>query len=91
MVLRDLRLDCVFDCLVGLATFLMLALAALSHREGVQIVAYVLIAVGFLNIAVMFVTPVLARRAASWTLGIKITMRKRSPARHSGIRTLVSE
>jgi hypothetical protein len=64
---------------IGVATFVTLAIATRTHNVAAQGVARAVIAVGAVTIVLMFLTPVLARRAASQTLGVKINRRNNPP------------
>lgn len=64
---------------IGLALFASLAIAARTHNPAAQAIAVAVIVVGAATIVVMFLTPVLARRAASQTLGLKIDRRNNPP------------
>jgi hypothetical protein len=59
---------------IGLVLFITIAIAAKSDSPVAWAVAYTLIVIAFATVAVMAVAPILARRAASRTLGVKITI-----------------
>jgi hypothetical protein len=67
---------------IGLALFVTLAIATLTHNAVAQGLAVTVIVIGGATIAAMFLTPVLARRAATQTLGVKIN-RHNNPPRDS--------
>jgi hypothetical protein len=64
---------------IGLGLFATIGTAARTHNAAAQAIADAVIVVCGATILVMFVTPVLARRAASHTLGVKINRRNHPP------------
>jgi hypothetical protein len=64
---------------IGLALFVTVAIAARTHNAAARGVAIVVIVISGITIALMFLTPVLARRVASQTLGVKINRRNTPP------------
>jgi heme exporter protein D len=64
---------------IGLALFVTVAIAARTHNAAAQGLATAVIVISGVTIALMFLTPVLARRAASQTLGVKINRRNHPP------------
>jgi hypothetical protein len=68
---------------IGLALFVTIGIAASTHNAAAQGIVVAVIAIGGITIAVMFLMPLLARRAASQTLGVNIN-RRNNPPRDSG-------
>jgi NhaP-type Na+/H+ or K+/H+ antiporter len=67
---------------IGVALFVAVAIAAQTHKAAAQGVAVAVIVVAGATIVVMFLAPILARRSASQTLGVKIN-RRNNPPRNS--------
>jgi hypothetical protein len=64
---------------IGVALFIAIGIAASSQNRVAWAVAYAVIVTAFVTLAAMFVTPPLARRAASRTLGLKVNRRNHPP------------